>query len=147
MIDKLKVAISENDVEKARRVMKNELLNTDYPHEVFTDAIELASAYGVFESHDNEKLLADPKEWDEKYLEKLNSGLDKNFSKERFIRAYYATRKIEKNKFNTIQDESCSVSVYDEYKSFHVLAQIGAGVIGAVAVGVGIWLYKRKKRK
>ena len=40
MIDQLKVAISEKDIDKARRVMVSELLTTDYPHEVFRDAID-----------------------------------------------------------------------------------------------------------
>ena len=57
MIDQLKVAISEKDIDKARRVMVSELLTTDYPHEVFRDAIDLADAYGIFEAHDREKLL------------------------------------------------------------------------------------------
>ena len=83
MIDQLKVAISEKDIDKARRVMISELLTTDYPHEVFRDAIDLADAYGIFETHDKEKLLSDPKDWTESYFQKLKDGLNNNFSKER----------------------------------------------------------------
>ena len=70
MIDQLKVAISEKDIDKARRVMISELLTTDYPHEVFRDAIDLADAYGIFETHDKEKLLSDPRGLDRKLFSK-----------------------------------------------------------------------------
>lgn len=146
MIDQLKVAISEKDVEKARRVMISQLLTTDYPIEVFRDAIDLADAYGVFEAHNKEKLLSDPKDWTESYFNKLKEGLSNNFSKERFMKAYYVARRLEKET-NICKDEVCPVSVYDEYKDFFLLAQIGAAVIGAAAVGIGVWLYKRNKKK
>lgn len=146
MIDQLKVAISEKDIDKARRVMISELLTTDYPHEVFRDAIDLADAYGIFETHDKEKLLSDPKDWTESYFQKLKDGLNNNFSKERFMKAYYVARKLEKET-GTPKEESCPVSVYDEYKDFFLLAQIGAAVIGAAVVGIGVWLYKRNKKK
>lgn len=146
MIGELKVAISEKDLDKARRIMKSELLGTDYPHEVFRDAIDLADAYGVFEVHDKEKLLLDPKDWTLNYFEKLKNTLDENFSKERFMKAYYIARKLEKTSDKSNED-SCSVRVYDEYKDFFLLAQIGAAVVGAAAVGVGIWLYKRNKKR
>lgn len=44
------------------------------------------------------------------------------------------------------REETCPISVYAEYKDFFLLAQIGAAVIGATAVGIGIWLYKRNKK-
>ena len=38
-------------------------------------------------------------------------------------------------------------TVINGYKDFFLLAQIGAAVIGAAAVGIGVWLYKRNKKK
>ena len=98
MIDNLKIAISENDIEKARRIMINELIGTNYPHEVFKDAMELAAECNIFEEHDNGKLNQNVKDWDKEYLEKLIAGLGKNFSRERFLTAYYVARKIEQEK-------------------------------------------------
>ena len=85
--------------------------------------------------------------WTESYFEKLKDGLNNNFSKERFMKAYYVARKLEKETGTPKKEESCPVSVYDEYKDFFLLAQIGAAVIGAAAVGIGVWLYKRNKKK
>ena len=62
------------------------------------------------------------------------------------MKSYYVARKLEKET-GTHKEESCPVSVYDEYKDFFLLAQIGAAVIGAAAVGIGVWLYKRNKKK
>lgn len=144
MLDELKVAISENDIPKARRIMKTALLETNYPHEVFKDAMDLASAYSVFEEHDNKKLEKNPKEWNETYFEKVKEDLEENFSKERFVHAYYVARKV----LDGIDEEkSCPIKLYDEYKDFFLLAQIGAAVVGATAVGVGILLYKLRKKK
>lgn len=145
MIENLKMAISENDLVKARRILKNELLGTDYPYEVFTNAMDLASTYGVFEAHDKEKLKEDPKAWTASYYEELKEKLDKNFSKERFMIAYYIARKLEKGEVT--EEKSAPISVYDEYKDFFLLAQIGAAVVGAAAVGIGVWLYRRNKKK
>ncbi|MGG7177545.1 hypothetical protein ACQPU1_08140 [Clostridium paraputrificum] len=145
MIDELKVAISEKDIEKARRLMKTKLLSTNYPHEVFKDAIDLAITYGVFEEHNNDKLIPDPKKWTNEYLEELIGALDINFSKERFMTTYYISRKLQGSSYK--YDESYKVSVYDEYKDFFLLAQVGAAIIGATAVGIGVWLYRRNRKK
>lgn len=146
MIDDLKMAISDNNFEKARRILKDELINRNYPKEVFKDALELAVSYGVFEEHDNEKFLLDSKEWTNEYLEELKNGLDNNFSKERFMKAYYVARKLYKaDDFNN--ENSYDVRVYDHYNDFFFLAQLGTAVITAAAVGIGVLLYKRHKKK
>ena len=107
MIDDLKLAISEKDLEKARRILKSELLEREYPAELLKDTIDLVSPYDVFEIHNDEKFLPNPKEWTKEYLEKLKEDLDDNFSKERFMRAYYVARTIEKLK--DIDNENASV--------------------------------------
>ena len=146
MIDNLKLAISENDKVKARRLMINELIGNDYPHEVFRDAIDLASECDIFDEHDKGKLISDPKGWSEEYLEKLIAKLEKNFSRERFLTTYYVARKLEKDFKEEDMEEKCAVKVYNKYKDFFFIAQVGAAVLGATALGVGIWLFKRKKK-
>lgn len=147
MIDDLKVAISEKDTLKARRIMINELIGSNYPHEVFKDAIELATEYNIFEEHNKEKLLSNPKAWDLDYLELLKSKLINNFSEERFMTTYYVARKIEKdNKYKDLE-KNYSEKSQEKYKDLILAAQIGAAVAGAAAVGIGVWLYNRNKDK
>lgn len=147
MIDDLKVAISEKDTLKARRIMINELIGSNYPHEVFKDAIELATEYNIFEEHNKEKLLSNPKGWDLDYLELLKSKLINNFSEERFMTTYYVARKIEKdNKYKDLE-KNYSEKSQEKYKDLILAAQIGAAVAGAAAVGIGVWLYNRNKDK
>ena len=147
MIDDLKVAISEKDTLKARRIMINELIGSNYPHEVFKDAIELATEYNIFEEHNKEKLLSNPKAWDLDYLELLKSKLINNFSEERFMTTYYVARKIEKdNKYKDLEKNYYEKS-QEKYKDLILAAQIGAAVAGAAAVGIGVWLYNRNKDK
>lgn len=146
MIDDLKVAISEKDVNKARNILVNEILGTNYPYEVFTDAMDLAEQCSIFEGHNKEKLISDSKLWDEDYLEQLIEGLTKNFSKERFLKAYNVARKLEKNQERNLE-ESCQVEVSKDYKDFLLLAKVGAVVAGACAIGAALWYLKRKKNE
>lgn len=145
MIDDLKVAISEKDIPKSRNILVSELLGTNYPYEVFTDAMSLAEECNIFDEHNSEELISDPKFWTEDYLVKLVEGLNSNFSKERFLKTYYVTRKLEKDE-NKNEKETCPVEVSKEYKDFLFLAKAGAAVIGVAAVGLGIWCYKNKKK-
>ena len=149
MIDDLKLAISEKNLEKARRILKAQLLEREYPPELLKDTIDLVSSYDVFEVHNEEKFLPNPKEWTKEYLEKLKNDLDGNFSKERFMRAYYVARTIEK-----LGDKNTgitSVSIYNHYKDFLKSAKISATVVGVtagvVAVGIGVWIYNKNKQK
>lgn len=146
MIDNLKMAISESDKVKARKIMINELIGTDYPHEVFRDALELANEYNVFDEHDKGRLISDPKEWNEEYLSKLLTGLEKNFSKERFLTTYYVARKLEKDVKEDELEERCAVRVYDKYKDFFFIAKVGAVVASVTAIGVGLLIYNKKKK-
>ena len=60
--------------------------------------------------------------------------------------AYYISRKLEGSSCNN--DDTCKVSVYDEYKDFFFLAKVGAVAIGVTAaVGMGVWLYSKNKCK
>ena len=138
MLDNLKMAISEGDIVSARKIMINELIGNNYPHEVFRDAIDLASEYGVFEDHDNG--------WNKEYLNKLISKLECNFSRERFLTTYYVARKIDKEIVVHDVEEKCAIKVYDKYKDFFLMAQIGAAVVGAAAVGIGVYLFKKKRK-
>lgn len=147
MIDDLKMAISDKDVQKARRIMINELIGSNYPHEVFRDAIELANEYDIFEEHNKEKLNSNPKEWNQDYLELLKNKLFNNFSEERFMTTYYVARKIEKDKRNDKLEKDYSMRSPDKYRDFLLLAEIGAAVVSVAAVGVGIWLYTKSKKK
>lgn len=147
MIDDLKMAISENNKEKARRIMINELIGTDYPHEVFRDAVDLAKEYEIFEEHDKMKLISNPKAWDEEYLHELIRKLEQNFSKERFLTTYYVARKLEKDAKVNDLEEKCAIRVYDKYKNFFIMAEVSAAVIGVAAIGLGVFLYNKKKNK
>lgn len=144
MIDDLKVAISENDSKKAREILVNEILGTNYPYEVFTNSIALAEECNIFEEHNNEELVSDPKFWTNEYLAKLLEGLNENFSKERFLKAYYVTRKLEKEVSNT--NGCCCVKGEKDYKDFFKLAKVSAAVVGITAIGIGIWCYNRKRK-
>lgn len=145
MIDDLKMAISEKDTDKARRIMVKGLIDSNYPHEVFKDAVELASEYNLFDTHDKEKFISDPENWDEIYLEKLKYKLMKNFSRERFMVAYYVARKLEKVEKNNIDDET-QIEIYDKFKNTVFLAQVGATLLGLVAVGTIAWFIKKGKK-
>ena len=146
MLDNLKIAISEGDIASARKIMISELIGNNYPHEVFRDALDLASEYSVFENHDNGKLVSDPNGWNKEYLDKLISKLEYNFSRERFLTTYYVARKIDKEKIVNDVEEQCAIKVYDKYKDFFLIAQIGAAVVGAAAVGIGVYLFKKKRK-
>jgi len=149
MIDDLKLAISEKNLVKARRILKTELFEREYPPELLKDTIDLVSAYDVFEPHNDEKFLPNPKQWTKEYLEELKSDLDDNFSKERFMRAYYVARTIEKLRGK--DTGTTSVSVYKQYKDFLKSAKIGATVVGVTAgvvvVGISLWIYSKNKQK
>ncbi|MDS0524444.1 hypothetical protein NNC19_02060 [Clostridium sp. SHJSY1] len=146
MIDDIKMAISANNLQKARRILKDEFISRDYPREVFKDALDLAESYDVFEEHDNEKFLPDSKDWTNDYLQDLKDALDDNFSKERFMHAYTVARKLDKmNKANKL--DSYNISVYDHYKDFVFRAQVGTAIITIAAVGIGALLYKKHKKK
>ncbi len=142
MIDNLKLAISEKDVEKAREILKEELLEKNYPHEIFRDALELASDYDVFDEHDKENLSENPKEWTPEYLEKLKNGLNSNFSKERFMKAYYVSKKI----YNSANEEECTslITLNKKCKDFLFMIEAGAAVVGAVTIGAGLYLLNKK---
>jgi hypothetical protein len=145
MIDDLKLAISEKNLEKARMILKSELLEREYPSELLKDTIDLASSYDVFEVHNDEKFLPHPKEWTKEYLEELKNDLDNNFSKERFMRAYYVARTVEK--LGDADNKKTSVCIYKQYKDFFRSAKIGAAVVGVAAVGIGLWLYSKNKQE
>lgn len=149
MIDNLKTAISENDIAKARRILVNELVCKDYPYEVYRDAMELAEECGVFEEHDNKKLSSDPKDWDRDYLNELVAELQDNFSKDRFLTAYYVARKIDKyeKKQKRRYEEDCNIIMTDSERNYLNVAKVSAVVAGVTALGVGlILLYKFKKK-
>ena len=146
MIDNLKIAISENDIEKARRIMINELIGTNYPHEVFKDAMELASECNIFEEHDNCKLNQNAKDWNKEYLEKLIAGLGKNFSRERFLTAYYVARKLEQEKKDAEIEDKCTLKIYEKYKDKMKYIEIGGAILGALAVGASVYFLTRKRK-
>ena len=146
MIDDLKVAISEKDIQKARRIMINELIGSNYPHEVFKDAIELANEYEIFEEHNQEKLITKSKDWTEDYLEALIEDLYDNFSRERFMTTYYVARKLENDtKYHEIE-KYYSTKFYQKHKDALIIASIGAAVVGASVVGIGLWLNNKKNK-
>lgn len=147
MIDNLKISVSEQDLPKARRIMLNELIGNNYPHELFKDAIEFAIEYNIFEEHNNKKLLAKSKDWNNQYLENLKVELLDNFSKERFMTTYYVARKLEKdNKYHDLEKKY--VDKYSEKcKEYLLRAEVGAAIVGVAAIGIGVWLYNRKKDK
>ncbi|MBU5487680.1 hypothetical protein KQI77_05805 [Clostridium sp. MSJ-8] len=149
MIDNLKTAISENDIAKARRILVNELICKDYPYEVYRDAMDLAEECGVFDEHNNMKLSSDPKEWDRDYLNELVDELQDNFSKERFLTAYYVARKIDKyeKKQRRKLDEECDVLVTDSERNYLNVAKVSAIVAGVTALGVGLLLVHKFKKK
>lgn len=146
MIDNLKIAISENDIEKARRIMINELIGTNYPHEVFKDAMELAAECNIFEEHDNGKLNQNVKGWNKEYLEKLIAGLGKNFSRERFLTAYYVARKLEQEKKDAEIEDKCTLKIYEKYKDKMKYIEIGGAILGALAVGASVYFLTRKRK-
>ena len=145
MIDNLKLAISEKDIAKARKILKDELLEKNYPHEIFKDALEFASDYGVFEDHDNEILSDDPKEWTPEYLQQLKNGLNTNFSKERFIKAYYVSRKIN----NAANEKECTSLIQINKKCINFLrvVEAGAAITGVLAAGAGLYFLRKKLKK
>lgn len=145
MIDNLKLAISENDIVKARKILKDELLDKNYPHEIFKDALELASDYNIFEEHDNEILSEEPKEWTPEYLQKLKDGLNINFSKERFVKAYYISRKIN----NSANEKECTslIKVNKKCRDFLHIVEVGAAITGTLVIGTGLFLLRKKIRK
>lgn len=144
MIDDLKLAISEKDLEKARRILKTQLLEREYPPELLKDTIDLVSSYDVFEIHNEEKFLPNPKEWTEEYLDKLKADLEGNFSKERFMRTYYVARTIEK--LGDSNNKKISICFDKQCKDFFKSAKIEAVVVGVAAVGICLWLYSKHKK-
>lgn len=149
MIDTLKLAISENDIIKAREILKNELLEKNYPHEIFKDAVDLALDYNVFVEHDKEELSDDAAKWTYDYLEKLKEGLNSNFSKERFLKAYYVHKKLNNS---AIENECTSlITINRKYKDFVFIAKsaaiaTGAVVIGAATIAAGLYFLKRDRK-
>lgn len=143
MIDNLKLAISENDMMKARKILKDELLERNYPHEIFKDALELAVDYDVFEKHDNEILSEEPEKWTQEYLEELKKGLNNNFSKERFVKAYYVSKKIN-NEANS--NDKSSDNKKKNGKKIACLAG-GIAVVSSIALLVCGAILSNKKIK
>lgn len=147
MLDDLKVAISEKDVQKARKILTEELISTNYPREVFDEAIELADTYEVFDVKDEECLKSDPKEWDMDYLTTILDNLDENFSKEKFMTAYNVARKIEKELESS--NRNCVPSIiqrtYEDHKKIFIGAGIGAVAAVVSIIGLGIYINKKKK--
>lgn len=145
MIDDLKMAISASNLQKARRILKDEFISRNYPREVFKDALDLAESYDVFEEHNNEKFLPDSKDWTNDYLQSLKNALDNNFSKERFMHAYTVARKLDKVN-NMDKADDYNVSVYDHYKDFVFRAQVSTAIITVAAIGIAALLYKKHKK-
>lgn len=145
MIDNLKLAISQKDIGKAREILKDELLEKNYPNETFKEALDLASNYEIFDAHDNEVLSDNPDEWTLEYFNKLKFDLESNFSKERFVKAYYVSRKI---KNLIVEDESeSSTDVKKKFKNLLVVLETTAAVVGTVTIGAGIYFLTKKLRK
>lgn len=128
MLDKLKSAISENNIKNAREILKNEFLEKNYSEETLNTAVELAETYNVFDVSDNEKMVKDVKEWDEHYLNKLKQALNINFSKDRFINAYYVSRKLRNEDNKTLNN----IHLCSEYKDFYSGVKVGALLLGTV---------------
>lgn len=145
MIDNLKLAISENDMIKARKILKDELLEKNYPHEIFKDSLELAVDYNVFQEHDKEILSENPEEWTEEYLSKLKDGLDENFSKERFVKAYYISKKLDSD-VNENNSNSLS-NLKGKGKNFLHLAEGLAAAVGVGTMVYGAFLLNKKIKK
>lgn len=145
MIDNLKLAISEKDIQKAREILKSELLEKNYPHEIFRDALDLASDYNVFAEHDNENFIDDPEKWTKEYLLKLKNDLNSNFSKERFVKAYYVSKKMAGKEEK--KDKELLITINKRCKNFLFMIETGAAVIGAVTVGAGIYYLRKKIKK
>lgn len=148
MLDDLKVAISEEDINKARRIMTEELIGTNYPHEVFKEAIDLADTYKLFEEKDDENLKSDPKEWNMDYLTGILDELKDNFSKERFMTAYYVARKLERELEKESTENKCIIKrAYKDHKKVFIGAMIGAAVTGACALGFSVYLLSKNNKK
>lgn len=145
MIDNLKLAISEKDIERAREILKGELLEKNYPHEIFRDALDLASDYNVFDEHDNENLIDDSEKWTDDYLIKLKNDLNSNFSKERFVKAYYVYKNIAGK--DKKEDKELLITINKKCKNFLLMMETGAAIIGAVTVGTGIYYLTKKLKK
>ena len=147
MIDDLKVAISEKDIDKARRIMVKGLIESNYPHEVFKDAMELASEYNIFDVHNKEKFISNPENWNEDYLNKLKEKLMINFSRERFMVTYYVARKLDKENNDSKDEVKTQLEICDKFKDTVFLSQVGAAVLGAATIGVVAWLIAKRKKK
>ena len=145
MIDNLKLAISEKDIQKAREILKSVFLEKNYPHEIFRDALDLASDYNVFAEHDNENFIDDPEKWTKEYLLKLKNDLNSNFSKERFVKAYYVSKKMAGKEDK--KDKELLITINKRCKNFLFMIETGAAVIGAVTVGAGIYYLRKKIKK
>ena len=146
MLEDLKMAISEKDIDKSRKIMTEELIGTDYPHEVFKDAIELAETYGIFEENTDDNLKTEPKEWNMEYLQSLLGELTENFSKEKFMTAYYVARKLEKE--IDIQENgrcSCIKKTCKEHKRLLIASAAGAIAAGIIGISIGVYFHKKSK--
>lgn len=146
MLEDLKMAISEKDIDKSRKIMTEELIGTDYPHEVFKDAIELAETYDIFEENTDGNLKTEPKEWNMEYLQGLLGELKENFSKDKFMTAYYVARKLEKEL--DIRENgrcSCIKKSCKEHKKLLIAGATGAIVMGIVGISLGVYFSRKDK--
>lgn len=142
MLDKLKAAISENNVRNARDILKKEFLEKKYSEETLITAVELAENYNIFDNSDNEKMIKDSSLWNERYFENLKEKLNSNFSKDRFINACHVAKKLRKEKKDN-SDMLSNVHLCNEYKDFYSGVKVGACLIGAAAVtAIGVILIK-----
>lgn len=153
MLQKFKTAVGEKNLEKARNLLVEEVIDGGYPQEEFKDAIEIASFYNVFENHDGEKFIEDPEKWTEEYYNTMIEGLKGNFSKERFMRTYYISRKLKNlNCDDNLKIEGMSYSDNDKdrsklFKYAKVGGAVAAATAAAAAVGFGALLLGKRKKK
>lgn len=133
------MAISENDIDKCRNILLKEFLTTDYPKEVYEDAINLAETYGVFEEHNNEELVDEKRRWTENYLSWVKDQLNVNFSKERFILVVKMTRDFER----TSGHGNLPIEVSNKYTNFKKIAFVSAIVASISVVAVSAYYLKK----
>lgn len=147
MLQDIKLAVENNNIKEARKILTNEILGKDCDLNKFQEALDYGSECNLFEVHDDEQFLPDRKDWTLEYVEKLKNDLDNNFSKERLSRLYFISKGI-KN-ITESNEKGINYSGSNDYKDFSYYTKIcaTAAVISVTALAAGFFIYSRSKKK